>query len=36
MPGQTDLNKQIRFIRKHKLALDRWKSTQVLIIDEGE
>ena len=35
-PGQTDLDKQIKCIRKCKPALNRWKTTKVLVIDEGE
>ena len=35
-PGQNDLDKQIRCIRTCKPALNRWKTTKVLIIDEGD
>ena len=35
-PGQADLDKQIKCIRKCKPALNRWKTTKVLVIDEGE
>ena len=35
-PGQKDLDKQIRCIRTCKPALNRWKTTKVLIIDEGD
>ena len=35
-PGQTDLDKQIKCIRKCKPALNRWRTTKVLVIDEGE
>ena len=34
--GQKDLDKQIRCIRTCKPALNRWRKTEVLIIDEGE
>ena len=35
-PGQKNLDKQIRCIRTCKPALNRWRTTKVLIIDEGE
>lgn len=35
-PGQTNLDKQIKCIRTCKPALSRWKTTKVLVIDEGE
>jgi ATP-dependent DNA helicase PIF1 len=35
-PDQADLDKQIKRIRTSKPALCRWRTTKVLIIDEGE
>jgi ATP-dependent DNA helicase PIF1 len=35
-PGQNDLDKQVRRIRTCKPALNRWKTTKVLIVDEGK
>jgi hypothetical protein len=35
-PGQNDLDKQIRCIRTCKPALNRWRTTKVLVIDEGD
>lgn len=35
-PDQNDLDKRIKYIRRCKPALNRWKTTKALIIDEGE
>jgi len=35
-PGQNDIEKQIKNIRSCKPALNRWKTTKVLVIDEGQ
>jgi PIF1-like helicase len=35
-PGQHDIDRQIRCIKTCKPALQRWKATKILIIDEGE
>lgn len=34
-PNSTNVDTLISYIKKCKPALHRWKSTQVLIIDEG-
>lgn len=35
-PKQDDFDNHIKHIRRCKPALNRWKATKVLIIDEGE
>ena len=35
-PSQDDLNKQIKCIQGCKPALNQWRKTQVLIVNEGE
>ena len=35
-PAQSDVEKQAKNIRAYKPALNRWKTTKVLVIDEGQ